>query len=333
LTLLPSAVPSAPKERARVPMKKGDVLFRAVSSGDPDVWTAARERIARPDLAGADLPAAALADFDLADTDLSNADLSEADLTGAVLNDASLKGADLTGAKLLELETKGATFEGASLDEASVSGVFVHCNFAGSTWDGAQVRGARFVHCAFDEADIDVQQFSRGNRFEHCTFGDREDLPESMTSTRPTFLSPPVLDGERVIVSVLSLAYEGEERLKDEAIGAATGAGWEAEMVAILRDGKRIYVGLRPEPSVDELEEWIAFEPRNDEGLVAVELVIDPGFETFLEEVVVPMFEAAGADLAFTVEQDLEGGAVAVTEVAIKRGVAQAPKQYKRGGK
>jgi hypothetical protein len=206
----------------------------------------------------------------------------------------------------------------------------VQCNFDGSTWDGAVVRGARFVQCSFDAAELDIAQLARGNRFERCTFGDRDDVPDDIKGGHPAFLSPPMLDGERVRVTALALSYANEDELKREAIGAATGAGWESEMVAFLRDGNRLYVGLRPEASVDELEEWLAFEAREGEGLVAVELVIDPGFETFLEEVVVPMFEAGGGDLSFSVEQDLEGGQVAVTEVAIRRGVAQAPKQYKR---
>jgi hypothetical protein len=305
-------------------------LLEALKSGDPNKWAAAREAEPKPNLEGADLTGAMLADFDLSGADLSNADLSEADLTGALLHRAKLDNADLSKAKLLELEARGASFVGAALDEASVTGTFVECNFSGSTWEAAVVRGARFSRCDFDGAEIDIESLARGNKFEHCTFGDREDLPESLRSTRPAFLSPPLLEGERVTVSKLSLAYKDEQELRREVIGAATAAGWEPEMIALLRDGARIYVGLRPEADIDELEEWLAFEPREGQGLAAVELCIDPGFETFLEEVVVPMLESAGGDLAFTVEQDLPGGAVGVTEVRVVRGVAQPPKQYKK---
>lgn len=311
-------------------MDRSELLHRALTSGDPNVWAAAREEVERPALANTDLNAATLADFDLSDADLSNADLSEADLTGAVLDGANLEGADLTASKLLELDVTGASFQGAALDEAQVSGLFTECNFTDSTWASAAVRGARFVRCQFEGAEIDLAQLARFNRFERCAFGDRDDVPEELGSDRPEFLRPPILEGERVRVTQLALAYRDEAELKREAIGAATGAGWEPEMIAFLRDGTRIYLGLRPEPSVDELEEWLAFEARGDEGLVAVELSIDPGFETFLEEVVVPMFEAGGGDLALTIEQDLEGGGAAVTEVAIQRGISQPARQYKK---
>jgi hypothetical protein len=154
-------------------------------------------------------------------------------------------------------------------------------------------------------------------------------LPDEVQSLRPQFLRPPILEGERVTVNSLSLAYPNEAELKREVIGVATGAGWEPDLVAFLRDGNRIYMGLRPEALTDELEEWLAFEVQQDQ-LVAVELSIDPGFDTFLEEIVVPIFEAAGGDLELTLEHDIEGGGKTVTEVSIVGGVVQPVKQFKQ---
>jgi hypothetical protein len=307
-----------------------DALERALSSGDPARWAEARERVARPALVGADLSGAALADFDLGEADLTNADLSDADLTAASLDGATLDGADLTSAKLLEVEVKAASFQGAALDEAQVGGTFADCNFSGTSWDGALVRGARFVRCDFTDAEIDVERLARANRFDSCSFGDREDLPESLREQRPGFLRPPLLEGERVRVTKLVLAFPDEPELRREVIGAATGAGWEPEMVAILKHEDRLYAGLRPEPDMDELEEWIAFAPVEGGGLAAVEIVFDPAFDTFLEELVVPMLESARGDLAFTAEQDMEDGRVAITEVAILAGVPQPTRQSTR---
>jgi hypothetical protein len=304
-------------------------LMKVLTSGDPNAWNEARSSIDKLTLEGIDLSEAKLADFDLSKADLTNADLSEAELTGASLDDARLDGADLTGAKMLEIDVADASFEGASLDQAKIEGTFVSCNFSGSTWDGTIVRGARFIECDFSDADIDVQEAAGGNRFDRCNFGDRDDVPESLKVSRPAFLQPPMLEGERVELKKLTLEFEDEAELKREAIGAATGAGWEPEMVAFLRDGERTYLGLRVEPEIDVLEEWIAFEKRG-KRMAAVELSIDPGFETFLEEIVIPLFEGAKGDLEMVIEQDLEAGGTAVMEMSITGGKAKPAKQFKR---
>jgi hypothetical protein len=306
------------------------VLHKALMSGDPGVWAAAREGRERVDLSGVDVSTRTLADFDLSGADLSTADLSETDLTGASLDGAKLDGADLTAAKLLEVEVHKASFAGAALDEVRLAGMFVECDFSDTTWENAVVRGARFVKCDFDSAELDLDALVRGNRFEKCTWGDRTELPDALSAGRPEFLHPPVLEGERVIVGKLALAYRDEAELRNEAIGAATGAGWEAEMVAFLKHGEAIYVGLRTEAGVDELEEWLRFERDADGRLAANQLVLDPGFETFLEEVVLPMVESARGDLAITIEQDLEDGRTAVTELAAEGGRVAPPKQFKR---
>ena len=304
-------------------------LLEVLTAGDPNAWNEARSKLDRVSLEGIDLSGAALADFDLSLADLTNADLSEADLTGASFDESKLDGADLTSANLLEVEVTDASFEGASFDEAKVEGTFVHCNFAGSTWDGTMVRGARFIDCDFTDADIDIVEAAGGNRFDRCQFGDRDDVPESLKVVRPVFLQPPMLEGERIDVKKITHEYADESELKREVIGAATGAGWEPDMVAFLRDGTRIYVGLRPEASIDVLEEWIAFEPRGTK-MAAVELSIDPGFETFLEEIIVPMFEGAQGDLEMIIEQDLEAGGTAVIEMAIEAGRVKPARQFKR---
>ncbi len=309
--------------------KASGALLNVLTSGDPNAWNDARASNDHPALEAVDLSGANLADFDLSGADLTNADLSEADLTGASLDEATLDGADLTSANLLEVEVADASFQGASLDEAKIEGTFVHCNFAGSTWDGTLVRGARFVECDFTDAEIDIVEAASGNRFDRCTFGDRDDVPEALKVLRPAFLQPPLLEGERVEVKSITLEYGDEAELKREVIGAATGAGWEPDMVAFLRDGQRIYVGLRPEPTIDVLEEWVAFEPKGAR-LAAVELSIDPGFETFLEEIVVPMFEGAAGDLEMVIEQDLEAGGTAVMEMHIAGGQVKPAKQFKR---
>jgi hypothetical protein len=302
----------------------------ALSQGDPHAWASAREDIERPAFEAAELANASLADFDLSGVDLTNADLSESDFTGATLDNGTFDGADLTRAKLMEVEVEGASFVGASLDEARMAGTFVTCDFTDSTWDQAIVRGCRFVRCKFEGADLDVATLADTNRFDGCTFGERDDVPESLKTSRPEFLRPPILTGERVRVEKLALSFPNEKELRREAIGAATGAGWDAELVAFFKDGTRLYVGLRPEAEEDVLEEWIAFEPGPKGQLAAVEMFIDPGFETFLEEMVVPMFESNTGDLIVFIEQDLEGGGAAVTELVIERGRSKPPKQFKR---
>ena len=299
-------------------------------SGDPGAWAHARKGLARVDLSGVDLATRTLADFDLSGVDLSNADLSEADLTGAVLDGAKLDGADLTAAKLLEVEVENASFAGASLDEARLVGIFVECDFSDTTWEAVAARGVRFMRCDFDSAEMDLEGLVRTNRFERCKFGDRTDLPAELTSGRPEFLHPPLLEGERVIVRKLALSYKDESELRNEAIGAATGAGWEPDMVAFLKHEGAVYVGLRTEPSVDEVEEWLRFERDADGRLAANELVLDPGFETFLEEVVLPMTEAARADLSVLIEQDMEDGRTAISEIVVESGKVAPSKQYKR---
>ena len=302
-------------------------LMKALTSGDPNAWNEARASVETLTLEGIDLSGVVLADFDLSHADLTHADLSEADLTGASLDDAQLDGADFTKAKLLEIAD--ASFEGASLDEAQLEGTFLQCDFTGSTWEGTVVRGARFIECDFTDAEIDLDAIASGNRFERCQFGDREDVPEALKIARPAFLQPAMLEGERVEMRKLSLEFADEAELKREAMGAATGAGWEPEMVAFLKDGGRIYVGLRVEPEVDVLEEWIAFE-QHGKKMAAVELCIDPGFETFLEEMIVPLFEGARGDLDMVIEQDLEAGGTAVIEMSIVGGKSKPAKQFKR---
>lgn len=312
-----------------MPPAPSDILHRALASGDPDVWAAARERMGKLDLSGADLAGKTLADFDLSGVDLTNADLSEADLTGAQLDAARLDGVDLTDAKLLEIEVEGASFAGAALDGARVAGAFVGCDFSASTWENAIVRGSRFVRCDFDGAEIDVVKFARANRFDQCNFGEREDVPASLRVAMPDFLRPPLLEDERVVVSKLVLEFASEHALRSAVIGAATDAGWEPEMVAFLREGARLYVGLRPEEHLDELEEWLAFEEQKGR-LAAVEIVIDPSFDSFLEEFVLPIFELARGDLVLTIEQDLGEGSVGVTELEVVAGTLRPPRQFQR---